>query len=187
MTTKIIIFNAPPDSGKDWACAHLIKIFGNRINHIEFKKKVIDLLCCVYDLTLEEFYENYTRELKELPSDKFDGLSPRQALIKISEDVIKPNYGKEYFGLSVSRRLVENKINAASDGGFVEELNPIYDKLGAENILIVRIYRDGCTYEGDSRNYIEEYKDVQIIDLHNDGTLEEFEQKVLDIYKDFVE
>lgn len=182
MQTKVIIFNGPPGSGKDHACLYLRHI-SDSIHHLEFKSKLIELTCAIYDITIKEFYSIYTRELKELPSEIFNGLSPRQALIFVSEDVIKPKFGKDYMGVSATKRIQQNKINAFSDGGFYEELEPVYNKVGAENMLIARIYRNGYTYEGDSRNYIKSFKDVNIIDINNNGTLEEFESKIMSIYK----
>ena len=38
-------------------------------------------------------------------------------------------------------------------GGFVEELEPIIEKVGAENIVIVQLTREGCDYSSDSRKY----------------------------------
>ena len=39
---------------------------------------------------------------------------------------------------------------------------------GNENAILIRLRRDGCTYEGDSRSYIE-LPDVHTVDIMNTG------------------
>lgn len=184
---KLIIYNAPPNAGKDVA-ASLTKSIPTV--HVEFKAKLIELTCAIHSMTLDEFKKQYTRELKDAPSPDFYGLSPRQALIKVSENCIKPNFGQDYFGvaLATSIQKIDSQFFECSDGGFPLEIHPLYDIIKPEDILIVRIHRGGCTYEGDSRNYIRQC-DVnpltKVIDIANNGTQPEYEAKIIDLAQNF--
>lgn len=162
MSKKVVIFNAPPGSGKDEACKWLeeFRLFYAKgegvvykLFHKEFKSKLFTITREVFSVSREEWEEHYTREFKEQPWDKLNGLSPRQALIFVSEKIIKPNFSKLYFGESLAKSL-EKGLNVVSDGGFDDEVLPIIEAVGKENILVVKIKREGCSFEGDSRNYL---------------------------------
>ena len=185
---KVIIYNAPPASGKDQACD--FKKF-KPVTRLMFKEKLIEITCVIHGITRSHWDEIYTRELKEIPSPLFFGLSPRQALIKVSETVIKPSFGQDYFGKALARQIEEadTDLVEVSDGGFPEEIQPIYDVIQPKDLMIVRIHRPGYTFNGDSRNYIKDedvHPDTHVFDLYNNGTLEEFEEKVLRIANSFV-
>ena len=47
----------------------------------------------------------------------------------------------------------EEGINFVSDGGFASEVIPLVEEVGAENILVLRIHRPDCSFEGDSRDF----------------------------------
>jgi hypothetical protein len=142
---------------------------------------------CIYSISPDRFWQIYNdRVLKETPLPEFEGLSIRQAMIKVSEDVIKPKYGKEYFGTAASRELVEGGINVFSDSGFIEELNPLIRKVGVENILLLQIRREGFTFEGDSRNYLplDVVQNAEIVE--NNGTLNDYFDKLRSEVKFFL-
>ena len=66
--------------------------------HLEFKTKLIALVKEIYFIDDEQWQSIYTNELKDIPMALFENKSPRQALIYVSEKVIKPKFGKDYFG-----------------------------------------------------------------------------------------
>lgn len=173
---KVIILNGPPGSGKDEGSKHLVSVLreqGVPARHCEFKERLFKLVRGVCGLTVPEWERLYTRENKEKPSSRLRGLSPRQALIYLSEDIIKPILGKDYFGKAAAEDLTEG-VNVFSDGGFVEEVRPIISKVGAKNVLIIRIHRAGHTFQGDSRKYLPDGFGPLVIDVENNGTLEEY-------------
>lgn len=175
--TKVVIFNGPPGSGKDEAVLHL-KMNHVGIYHFEFKRKLIALLKLIFDVTDEQWEYLYTRERKELASPMLGGLSPRQALIHVSENIIKPAFGKSYFGERAlfyiqnlefeSEEEKELTIFVASDGGFIEELSPFIDKF-EQQLIVVRIHRDGCDFRNDSRSYIPDMDMIRTYDIYNAG------------------
>jgi hypothetical protein len=173
--TSIVILNGPAGSGKDSAATYLA---GHGFVHLEFKKKLFELTKSIYCISDKDWDKLYTRQNKETPSELLNGLSPRQALIKVSEEGIKPNFGKEYFGIAAAKSVRPNQMNVFSDGGFAEELKPLITMYGPENILILQIYREGCSFAGDSRNYVS-HPDISLGVVYNNSTEEDF---WLDVY-----
>lgn len=107
--------------------------------------------------------------------------SKREFLIHMSENVIKPSFGKDAFGKAFVNSLPEDGIVFVSDSGFPEELQPVIEHVGEENVLVIRIQRESCSFEGDSRDYLtpEMFDDkVQFYQITNNGTEEEFQEGV---------
>lgn len=145
-----VIMNGPPRSGKDHAAKFLCNKYG--WNHLEFKHQLFVETCERFGVSLSWFMEDYDTN-KDEPQAELEGMSKRQALIDTSENHIKLTKGKDYFGVCASNKLVEG-VNVFSDGGFVEELQPIVEK--SDNVIIVQIYRPGCSFDNDSRQYLDE-------------------------------
>lgn len=170
----MIIFNAPKNTGKDVACEYLLSLYPNA-EHRFFKEELYELTSKYYNMELDKLIELATdRQLKEIPNVGLDMKSPRKALIHVSEDVITPFYGKDYFGRVLAFKCSEELV-FVSDGGFNEEIKAVIDNSNYD-VHIIQIYRDGYTFEGDSRDYISVYGKTHII--HNNGTLDEFLNKV---------
>lgn len=191
---KVIVFNGAPGCGKDESVLALVKNKG--VVHFSFKNSLKRITLAIYGVSEGVWDSWYTREGKELPRPELDGLSCRQALIKVSEQIIKPNFGKDFFGKSEAKFLkqfvgADSDVYSAacSDGGFNEEIIPLVDMFGEENVYVVQIIREGCTFEGDSRNWIDTTRilDDHYITIFNDGTLEEFHEDVVDVYEYIME
>lgn len=201
---KIIIFNSPPRTGKDEAVDHILNQSNTSdsfysVHKRQFKDCLFNLTSALYGITVEEFLENYndaheeskTGWNKDLNQFKIESkyktlsLSQRTSLIHTSENIIKPIFGKQAFGSALVQSLPENGLVLISDGGFPEEIEPLIDHVSAENILIVQIERDGCTYDGDSRNYLN-MSNIKTEKIINNGTLDEFHSNVDSIIKDWL-
>jgi hypothetical protein len=137
-----------------------------------FKEKLFELVLSIYNISSTEFFTLYdNRETKNLPTDKLRGLSPRAAMINVSENIIKPNFGDDYFGVCAAEKMSnEHSIYFFSDGGFESELKPVYNKCSG-NVLIVRLHREGCDFSIDSRGYLNKYKNAKIVDVDNNADL----------------
>jgi hypothetical protein len=110
-------------------------------------------------------------------------LSLREAMIYISEVICKPRFGDNYFGVARAKAIVDGETAVDSSTGFVSELPPLIERLGQENILLIRVHREGATFEGDSRNYIpdgviDNTVDVQSVYGYLDEYLEHVEKIV---------
>lgn len=157
-----ILFNGPAGSGKDTLAKLLVSKLNNwhrnearkRANHREFKEALFSMALALSGLTKAEWDYLYHRERKETPTPALGGYSPRDFLIHISEDIIKPMYGAEEFGKRARKTTVDNPgyYHIFSDSGFLLEAAPLTD---LHHVVVFRLFREGYTFDGDSRNYID--------------------------------
>ena len=112
----------------------------------------------MFSLTDEQFnlYDN-DAAWKVQPQDKFYGVSWRQVNIDLSEVFIKRHYDMAFFGRSLVTRIKnsDKQLFIITDSGFVEEVAPLIHEFGAENVHLIKLYRLGCTFAGDSRKYLD--------------------------------
>lgn len=163
---KLIMINGAPYSGKDTVANHLME--RSNVYRARFKDPLYEALSLFYGLPLKEVEDlcNSPKEIKDSPHPKFNGKSPRGALIHMSEDVMKPN-----FGLDIVSKLTAKKIQCLElgrdyfdselvvvmpDCGFPNEVEELQAMLGLDrsDIFLIRIEREGCSFEGDSRTYV---------------------------------
>ena len=154
---RIVFVNGPKDSGKD---------FLGRVAAESFEGSTAQFKETLYSHTADLFKVDYgwfvgvasDRVLKELPNDLLHGYSPRQALIFTSESVYKPIFGSDYFGRETVEHINEfcGDIVFITDSGFREEAEVLVNEYGAENCLLVNLYREGREFDTtDSRGYME--------------------------------
>lgn len=179
---RLIILNGPPGSGKDYLADALVSL-RKGVTKVEFKTQLRKLVKLIYGLTDEEHDIMYQRKNKESPQKKLRGLSIREAYIFVSEKVIKPIYGHTYFGEFLAGSLTEDGVTyVCSDGGFQAEILPCVD--ACDRIDIVQLFAEGCSFEGDSRNYINlMHKKIVHHKLTNDFTPEVVEKLIKDVYE----
>lgn len=182
LSGKVVLLNAPPNTGKDLAAKVLTEMTGAQ--HCEFKNTLHNIAMAITGLKREEYFAIYNdRELKEKPHPLFLGKSPREMLIWISESVCKPEFGVDYFGKPAAAALDLECGNVFSDSGFPDEVFPLADRVGAKNIYVVRFTRNGADFGADSRNYLQPEdcpKGVRFIDLTNDGDIYDFVSDILE-------
>lgn len=178
---QVLLLNSPPDSGKDYAASKIRELTGAK--HCEFKATLHNIAMSITGLDKESYFTIYNdRDKKEFPQPEFFGMSPRQMLIWISEEVCKPKFGEQFFGMPAANSLDLENGSVFSDSGFPEEVFPLAGMVGAENIWVVRFNRNGSTFNGDSRDYLQPEDcpvGVNFIDLKNDNTIEWFVENIL--------
>jgi len=201
----IIVFNGPPGSGKDEAANLFREKYG--FSNLSFKEQLFKETIDYFKVDENWFMEDYNnRELKEKKYEALNGLSRRQALIYVSEEVIKPKKGKSYFGKKVAEYIEEDHNYVISDSGFIEELHPLIEKFGSENIIIVQIMREGHNYSNDSRRYlsgnvkriycigeqtsinendvIPNKLNIDTYQIHNNGSIKSYHDTLHNIYEE---
>lgn len=183
---KIIILNAPPNAGKDTIAEYILDTFYTQ--HITFKQKLIRIAATIAGVSFLELKTlNDNRETKETKNPLLFNMSPRELLIHVSEKMIKPSFGKNYFGdaaaKSINPRALKEVGYVFSDGGFDTEIE-VLAKQFPNQVYVIRFSREGCDFSNDSRNYISSempWAHVSPI-LENNGTLEDFVEKVLEYF-----
>lgn len=154
---KLIVLNGPPDCGKDTTADYLVESQGwhkFKLAH-SLKLGAHALLGDSLDIM------KYEGAAKNIPQEDLFGEIPREWYIYLSEEVLKPRFGKDILGKIAVRFLRilapwEGKEGIViSDCGFMEELRPIIKAFGPSNIYVIQMFRDGCTYKADSRGYLD--------------------------------
>lgn len=154
---KLILFNGPRHSGKDTAAIRCVHTFD--AYHFKMSGPIKAAVRAMFSLTDEDV--DGLEIIKTTGVPLFFEKSYVDVQISLSEDWTKPFFGTEVFGF-LARRHVEKAIEAdptqglfvCSDSGFDHEAKQLIDLFGAKNVLLVRIFRDGKTFDGDSRSYI---------------------------------
>lgn len=153
---KIVLLNAPPRAGKNTSASLLQAAFPN-CGVIGFSHHLKRMVHGIYMghrgwLLDPDHYD----AVKEIPNPNFDGLTPRQAYVHYSENVIKPLHGDEWFGEKFCQTVNDTKYDmiAVPDSGFRKEAERAVREFGADNMLLIHLYKAGCSYAGDSRGYI---------------------------------
>lgn len=228
MTKTVVIFNAPPNSGKDVATEMLWKYFQSGTK-LAFKDSLYSDVASYYNISVTDLIEYHgDRKLKETPSEMFRKYdkhslkqyffallfiigavfnirhlmslgyySSREALIHVSEDVMKPKYGSCYYGESLARKVEQSssRFFFVSDSGYKEEVLPLLN--AGYNVYIVHLERIGVTFEGDSRTLLTEddfkgedgnmkYKNLKFVKMNNNGSLDDLYKTITDFSFDLV-
>ena len=173
-----VILNGPPNSGKD-TLGHLLGDYGFKCRAM--KDQLYIETAKYFGIQLEKLIIAATdRALKEHPWHRLKlgnlELSPRDALIHVSEKCIKPRYGDAYFGQLSADKCLEagEPLVVFTDGGFASEITPLL--ITFNSVVVFRLYRNGCTFDGDSRSYLEGFDhtyDLQLEDGNPDAAVQE--------------
>lgn len=153
--SKIIILNGPAGVGKDTIGNAIAKDY-NCIP-TTFKRPMFEIAESVLGAkAFSKFITAYDdRDQKELPHGFLGGKTCREFMIWISESVVKPLFGNQQFGKLMSEHLRicdEGFCFVCTDGGFPDEVIRLAED--CHDVTLVRLFMDGKTFEGDSRDYI---------------------------------
>lgn len=170
---KVILLNGPPRSGKDYAAIVLnkhwekSKIFWFATHVKSRSQRAILDFDGREDITLFE-------DCKDTPSQFLFDKTPREVWIAFSEKFMKPLFGKDIFGKYLALDLLPHvhttDIAIVADSGFKEEAKIIIELIGHKNIFHIKLSRDGCDFNKDSRGYIDlSDLNVKSTKIHNQG------------------
>ncbi len=185
---KIVIANGPPGSGKDTSIASLVEglNFKGRAFELSYKTTLYQEVAKRYNLEVDYVRSlNENRETKEVQMDCFNGLSVREALISESEDHIKPTLGEDGVAkltLDALLKEIQPEPNESillmnSDGGFNVEVDYVKSRLGlhSEQLFIIRLLRNGCSFKNDSREFI---RNPNLI-INNDNSIDKLKFQLI--------
>ena len=190
---KIILLNGPPRCGKDTLGRMVTTILRNSIDDIytdtvKFADPLKEMTHGLYmelddsqNRRVRPWWSGKFEDRKDEPCEEFLGATPRQAYIAVSEKLMKPLHGDDVFGRLLVKNIYEmfykdatppfcDVVLAVTDSGFEGEAQVLVDAYGAENVALVRITREGCSFAGDSRGYIN-IAGVRTYIFCNEGTL----------------
>lgn len=162
---QIVLLNGPPHCGKDTLVKELIPYL--KFKHVKFAGPLKRAIAGALDLRLSDIEDR-----KEQPVKAFGELTIRRLLIDLSEEHMKPRYGKDIFGKLLWNDIKNsaNSLFLVSDCGFHEEVERIISNNGSHNCLLIRIHRDGCDFSQDSRSYIRDGL-CETFDIDNNRSL----------------
>lgn len=171
---EAIVFNGLAGSGKDFLGSILCKN-DLGLNHLEFKTQLYADTAAHFDLDLEEFIEAARDDV--LKEEKFkDGLwTPREMLIHIAEEVVKPLWGEDHYGRVLARKMTSSRFKkfVVTDSGFIEELKPISST--AKLVIVVQVTSNTVKDVVDSRGMLDftgyPHPNTYVMPFYNDKTL----------------
>ena len=190
----VIMFNAPPRAGKDTACEILMRKFPESVKYEYFKEYLYKESAKVLGLDFN-FWASVCQDgdLKDKPMLRLQtgeaegSLTPRDILINVAENILKPKHGKDCIANATAHKIAKiiqqfkaekgyNPIIVVPDLGFPYEADAVRTIIPSAEVAVVHIKREGYTFEGDSRNYVPKAK----YRIEN-TTLKAFEESVLSI------
>ena len=184
----IILLNGPPSSGKDTAAMFMKKYLPGSVREYKMSTTLKSGLQTLLGLEQEDWNRMLAYGAKDEPQLPLD-ITPREALIKLSEDYMKVLFGGDIFGHITVRRL-KRMVSAdhilVTDVGFTYEVVPILEEFGPKKMRILKLSRPNCNYEEDSRSYIDADSlnmNPYTIDINNQYDLELFEAQVKNALK----
>lgn len=196
---KVILFNGAKNSGKTIAARDIADQFYGYIISASDRLKI----GTHWSLNTDQKVANAYESVKDIPCEEFFGLTPRQAYINHSEKYLKPLYGTRIIGDFFCKDCIayvreENWDTAVfinESLGFVDELYPIIELFGPDNVCIINIhrghvYKNGEIFAGDSRYMItqtpDNLPDVTTFTIYNNDTESEFILRVYEVAKKFL-
>lgn len=196
--TQILLFNGPPASGKDTAADYLHEQAGGwrEVRKLKFADPIDRGIQGMFSKT--EGYSHRWNKLRHDPELKnteaflsVTGKTAREIMIAFSEQFAKPMLGQGIFGHLAAKQIPAPRnyyypaLYLVSDCGFQVEYDTFSLLVSARaDVHLINIYRDGCTFANDSREYVKpnDYTKTHHV-ITNNGTKPEFEQSVLKLLK----
>ena len=186
----IILINGPPSSGKDTAAMFMKKYLLGSVREYKMSTTLKSGLQTLLGLEQEDWNRMLAYGAKDEPQLPLD-ITPREALIKLSEDYMKVLFGEDIFGHIAVRRL-KRMVSAdhilITDIGFTYEVIPILEEFGSKKIRILKLSRPNCNYKKDSRSYLNTDSlkmTPYVADINNQYDLELFDAQVKSILKEW--
>lgn len=192
MTLRVIVLNGPPGSGKDFIGKKLAAKFTNDtpISYGYVAKFAQFVKIPVHYFLGLNNPENlsYHEKIKDMPAIHGCDKTLRQGYINFSEDFAKPTFGEDIFGKMLAKYLHDTYLwrpNTSyiviTDGGFAAEQYPVYKLVGKENYIHVNMFRDGTSFDNDSRSYLNTIGSSNPIKCNNNSDADEV---VMKLWKD---
>lgn len=182
MAKKIILFNGPPRSGKDTASQIALDLLGERGRFYRFASPLKNAIHSLFGLHGVD--EEWFTDVKNVAVPDLYDWTPRELYIWLSEDVVKPKFGKDFFGqaaVNYIRSLPDGVTVVVSDCGFQNEVDVLINDFGADSVIVVQMSRDGTCFDDDSRGDVT--APLYTYSLANNGSKQLLVSAIFDILK----
>lgn len=182
MAKRAIFLNGPPRSGKDEVGRILVRDH----DAMTFKaadplKQGLSRLLGINERHIEQYKDLPIREFPGIPSTVTADITFRELLIALSESYAKPLLGMDIFGPLLANRItyIAPELAVITDAGFIDEVVVTAKALkdAGYELSFWELHRDGCTFRGDSRSYLDHEElhrraDIKcVVELNNNGSI----------------
>lgn len=184
----IVGFNGPPRSGKDTAAEMLHAYMIERgINPDKIREDSLSLPLrhIAYGMCGWRYGDSSAPDYEEFKNMHFDefGKSGRKLMIDASESFLKPNYGQDIMAKILLRRhFMFDGVLLIKGMGFQCEFQTLAAWESTRNVYIVRVQREGTTFEGDSREWVNHHDSGCSMALPNNRSLDDLRVEAGRIY-----
>lgn len=192
---KLMLLSGPPKCGKDTAAKDIWRISPYKTYFNRFSAPLKQTFAALANKDINEFFEvDFYEEHKDeiIP---WLGVSFRQYQINLSEKHFKPLYGEDIFAriftntvkeyVSYGSKSLEKSIVVVPDLGFKIETEYLEKHFYLEDLLLVRIHRQGYDFSGDSRSYV--YSNNMLsLDITNNTSEAEYQEKMYELHNSFI-
>jgi len=153
----VIGISGPPRSGKDTLAMHLQAALEDRFVIPTLRRSLSEPMRAMAFQAIGKTYSlNEYEQIKDQPLDELDGGTIRECMIGLSEQFMKPRYGKAVWAKLLLNALPPKfpGILIVPDFGFESESAHFMQVLGEDNVLAIQLRREGFDWGNDSRNYV---------------------------------
>jgi hypothetical protein len=181
----VIGMNGPPRSGKDTLAHGLAAIIEDK-HEIQSQLLALSqpMRDTVYAMLGLQYSQTHYEQNKDSSQPGLHGATIREAMIAVSEEHVKPRYGREFWNHALWNRIWPDcKVLIITDYGFQFEPEWFEGLVGAENHLTIQIHRTARTYAGDSRSYV---TSENMLLVTNNGILDTVPRVVQNLYAELV-
>ena len=180
----IVAFNGPPQCGKDTLAKMLAEILDEKtVLPVKIEQLSYPLRRIAYQMVGWNYADSVVpyEEFKKMHFEEFN-CSGRQLMIDVSEHFLKPRYGRVVMtNMLLNRNLGFDGIMILSDCGFQLESERLATEVGKDHLLVAQVLREGCSFTGDSREWVRNYGGPDEF-IENNGTLEDLHTEARRIY-----
>ena len=161
MKYLLVLISGPPRSGKNRTGEYLSELLGVEYSDHFALSDALKRMAHVHYGLGDETGVFHFEDRKDEPCGEFGGLTPREAYIQYSENVLKPKFGRSHLGEIASRRVASNRdkgrTTLLSGVGFLDEVLAIMKVVGSEKTLHLKLSRSDSSHSevNDSREALD--------------------------------
>jgi hypothetical protein len=173
---KIIFLNGPPKSGKTLAVRALSTAL-EKVRLYAMKTPMVEAIKAMYGLTDQQWEMLDENPTKDKITPVLLGCTAREVQISMFINYLRETHGEDALGkLAVLALRSSTMKYVIIDGvGREPDVRPLIKHFHASQCLLLRFYREECTFDGDVREYIDlENYGVTTVEVHNNSEKEVF-------------